>query len=136
MTPNDYNDAEFVKLREKVHSLEIDVARLQEKSKAAHDALAIASAALEHNQAVSNEWRKENIDQRALFMTDDKVRGLLAEEASERRAVEGRVTVLEKSASSDIGKRSAFDAVWVKGAVIATLILTGIGVVYKFITGK
>ena len=82
--------------------------------------------ALRHAQEVSNEWRKENIDQRALFMTEDKTRGLLAEEASERRAIDGRVAVLEKGGSSATGRHSAFEDIWLKLTVIVTLLIAAL----------
>jgi hypothetical protein len=136
LSPNEYNDAEFIKLREKVHELEVEVARLQEQEKAADRALVIANKALEHSQASSNEWRKENIDQRATYPTISKVDGQFSTESSERRSLENRIILLEKSGSADQGKHSAFDVVWVRAAVVISMLLTAIGLAYKFVTGK
>src|ERR1700733_1640888 len=113
------SDGENGMLREKVQALEIEIARMQEQKKAADMALELARRALEHSQAASNEWRQENIDQRSLFMSEDKVRGLMATEATERRALEGRVGVLEKAGSTGEGRHGAFDSVWVRATTIA-----------------
>lgn len=125
MTPNEYSDSEFIKLREKAHDLEVKVARLEEQEKAGDRALAIASRALEHSQTVSNEWRKENIDQRALFPTTAKVDGQFQTEAAERRAVESRVYVLEKASNADQGKHSA-NILWLGLAITIVNILIGV----------
>jgi hypothetical protein len=124
------------KLWERLHSLEVDVARLQEGKKAAEIALALANKALEHTQAQQNEWRQENIDQRALFMTEDKTRGLLSEEGAERRALEGRVSVLEKGGSAQSGRHSAFEDVWLKFAVVVTLLMTAAGLLHSLMATK
>ena len=113
VTLSEYNDAEFVKLREKCHLLEIAVARLQEQELASDRALVIANQSLQHSQAVSNEWRKENIDQRALYPTISKMEGMFATEGSERRALENRIVVLEKGQSSDLGKNATWGIVLV-----------------------
>jgi hypothetical protein len=131
-TPNGYSDSEFVKVRDEVTELRIDVARLQTQKEGDETALELAKKASDHAQAASNEWRKENIDQRALFTTKNTVDGLMAEERAERRALEARVKVIETVGSKDEGKHSAFDAIWVKVAVIATLALS----LYKLFTGK
>jgi hypothetical protein len=120
-------DSEIPKLREKVHSLEVEVARLQEQQIAGDKALIIANKSLEHTQAVSNEWRKENLDQRALFPTTNKVDGQFSVEASERRALEGRVLLLEKGSTVGQGRQSAFGDVWVKFVVVATLLMAALG---------
>jgi hypothetical protein len=131
MTPVEYNDSEFVKWRDKCHALEISVARLQEQEKASDKALTIATDALKHSQSVSNEWRKENLDQRALFPTTNKVDGQFATEGAERRALEARVLILEKSGNVGEGKHSAFEAVWVKFAVVVTLLIALAGLIQK-----
>ncbi len=136
MSPNEYSDAEFIKLREKVQKMEVDVARLEEQTKAADRALIIANEALKHAQAVSNEWRKENIDQRATYPTTNKVDGQFSTEQAERRALESRVLVLENAGSKDQGKHSAFDAVWLKITVVVTMLMTAAALAYKFVTGK
>lgn len=133
MTPAEYNDAEFIKWRDKCHALEISVARLQEQEKAADKALTIATDALKHSQSVSNEWRKESLDQRALFPTTNKVDGQFATEGAERRALEARVLILEKSGNVGEGKHSAFETVWVKAAVVATLLIALAGLISKLL---
>ena len=129
----DCADSEVPKLRDKVHSLEIAVARLQEQQVAGDKALVIANKSLEHTQAVSNEWRKENLDQRALFPTTNRVDGMFSVEASERRALEARVILLEKGSTVGQGRQSAFSDVWVKFVVVATLLMAGIGLFLKLV---
>jgi hypothetical protein len=136
VTANEYSDPEFVKLREKVQSLEIAVARLQEQELASDRALVIANQSLQHSQAVSNEWRKENIDQRSLYPTISKMEGMFATESSERRSLENRIIKLENAQSTDSGKSTAFDAVWVKAALIISAIGTLFAIAYRAITGK
>jgi hypothetical protein len=126
------NESEISDLIEKIHRLEIEIARLQEQKEASGEALLLANAALQHNQAISNEWRKENIDQRALFMTKIEVQGLLNEEAGNRRALEGRVTVLEKASSTYSGEKSAIDSVWIKAIAIAGLMVTLLGLALHY----
>ena len=133
---NEYSDSEFVKLREKVQVLEVSVARLQEQEKAKAEALVIAREALSHSQQVSNEWRKENIDQRALYPTTPKMEGMFATESSERRSLENRIIVLEKAGATGGGRHAAFEAVWVKFAAVAALVMTALSIVYKLVTGK
>jgi hypothetical protein len=120
-------------LRDKVQTLEIEIARLQEQKTASDRALELARVALEHSQAASNEWRQENIDQRGLFVTDDKVRGLLSAEAIERRALEGRVAVLEKVGSEGQGRHGAFDSLWTRAIGIAFVVIALAGLIAKFV---
>lgn len=107
MAPSDCGDSEVVRLREKVHSLEVELAVLKQSGFDSDKALIIADAALKHSQEVSNEWRKENIDQRDLFPNKDEVNGKFATEASERRALEQRIVVLERAGSAGQGAHSA-----------------------------
>jgi hypothetical protein len=131
----EYSELEAVRLLEKIHDLEVDVARLQEQEKAAGRALIIANEALKHSQAVSNEWRKENIDQRALYPTIPYVDGKFSTEGSERRSLEARVYLLEKAGSTGSGRSSAFSDVWVKFVVVATLLMAAWGLVLR-LAGK
>jgi len=133
---NEYSDSEFVKLRDKVHALEISVARLQEQEKAAAAALVIAREALTHAQEVSNEWRKENIDQRNLYPTSSKMEGLFATESSERRSLENRIIILEKINATGGGRHTAFEAMWVKFVAVSALVMTALSIIYKMVTGK
>ncbi len=135
MRPNEYSDPEFVKLREKVHELEVDVARLQENKKDADKALDLARTAMERSQAASNEWRQENIDQRALYPTVGKVEGLMQTEAAERRSLEARISALEKSNLQNVGRGSAFNDVWLKFITVATLVSAVVIMIYK-VLGK
>jgi len=132
MRPNDYNDSEHVKLREKVQQLQVDVARLQEGKKAADEALTLARMAMQRQQDASNEWRQENIDQRTLYPTSGKVDGMLAAEAAERRALEGRITSLENLGSKTLGRSSAFDDVWLKFVVVFTLMISAVGLIVTY----
>ena len=125
MTPNEYSDAEFIKLREKCHELEISVARLQEQELASDRALVLANQSLQHSQQVSNEWRKENIDQRALYPTIAKVEGMAATESSERRSLENRIILLEKAQSMQAGRL----ATW---GTVLTLVVIAIQVLLHF----
>jgi hypothetical protein len=125
VTPNEYNDTEFVKLREKCHELEIAVARLQEQELASDRALVIANQSLQHSQAVSNEWRKENIDQRALYPTISKMDGMFATEAAERRSLENRIIIIEKEQSNQSGRL----ATW---GTVLTLVIIAIQIVLHF----
>lgn len=110
-------------LLEKLHQLELEITRLQEQKRAADIALDLAREALLHSQAAANEWRQENIDQRALFITEEKARGLANVEEGQRRALEGRVAVLEKAANQNVGGRIVAESVWVKAGVIASLLI-------------
>lgn len=137
MSEDSYCDErEYTKLRAMVHSLDVKVAILEQSKIDSEKALGIAELALKHSQSVSNEWRKENIDQRGLFPNKEEVNGKLATEAALRGALEGRIYVLEKANNTDAGRHSAFDTVWMKGAMIATLALTALSIIYKFLTGK
>jgi hypothetical protein len=132
MSGEQTNFGELFGLLDKVHELEVEVARLQEQKNAADTALVIAREALEHNQAVSNEWRRENIDQRALFMTQEKAQGLINSESLERRALEARVTVLERAGSAYSGSHSTLESVWVKMVAIASLIIGLFGITLHY----
>jgi hypothetical protein len=132
----DCSEGDINRLRDKMHELEVDVARLQEQEKASDRALIIAADALRHAQATSNEWRKENLDQRALFPTTNKVDGQFTTEASERRALEARVVLLEKAGNAGQARSSAFGDVWVKFVAIAGLLLAGLSFFYNKLIGK
>jgi hypothetical protein len=133
MSGDQTNFGELFGLLDKLHELEIEIARLQEQKDGSERALVLAREALEHNQAVSNEWRKENIDQRALFMTQEKAQGLINSEAQERRALDGRVSVLERQASSYTGSHSTIESVWVKAVAVAGLILGIFGLIVHYL---
>jgi hypothetical protein len=107
--------AEIQRLKEKVHELEIEIVILQTRVEAADKALELAKSVLEHTQAVSSEWRQESQTQRNLFMTSEKVRGLVAEEAILRRALEERVVALEQSNFMLEGKDSTYESIWLRG---------------------
>jgi hypothetical protein len=136
MSPSEYNGAEFVKLRDKVHELDVDVAVLKQAKLDSDKALAIADEALKHAQQVSNEWRKENIDQRNLFPDKNEVNGRFTVEGTRREALEARVSVIEKVGSSAVGRHSAFDDVWLKLTVVAALLVSVVSFLYHFLTGK
>lgn len=53
--------------------LALKIARLEERLNASDRATKIAQEALTHYQTVSNEWRQALNDQRAQFVTLDKV---------------------------------------------------------------
>ena len=62
----DYNDSEFVRLREAV-------ARIEERQKAEARAADITAEALTAYKATSNEWRQALNDQRSQFATRTEV---------------------------------------------------------------
>lgn len=102
-------------LLEKVHKLELQIARLQEQKVASAEALVIARNALEHNQEISNEWRKENLDQRALFLTKIEAFGIT-------NALDARVAMLERDRNS----------VWVRALIIAGSIIGAVATIQHF----
>jgi hypothetical protein len=106
--------------------VDVKIARLEEKLAASDRALELARQALGTWQAASNEWRQENIDQRAMYMTTDKATSLIQAESSQRYALEARVRVLEDSNKSDTGRHGAFNTTWI---VIAFIITTAISIV-------
>jgi hypothetical protein len=118
---------------DKIQALEIQIARLQEKIIAQENALVLARQALERSQAASNEWRQENIDQRALFMTEDKVRGLMDTEESKRNALEGRVVILERANFLAQGSHVTAESVWVKGFAIAGALMGLYGILAHYL---
>ena len=100
-------------------STEVRIARLEERLEASDRALDLARGSMESWKAASNEWRKENIDQRNLYPTTDKVISLVA-------SVEARLLLLEKSRSVDSGRHSAYSLMW---AVVGSIIGIIFGVV-------
>lgn len=133
MSETECTHSELVKVREKVHCLEVSVARLQEQSKASAEALVIANDNLKHAQTVANEWRKENIDQRALYPTIGKVEGMFTTESSERRALEARVNAIEKIGSQATGRGGAFSDVWLKFVAVFAMVVSALGLIYGFL---
>jgi hypothetical protein len=57
----------------------------------------------------------------------------MATEATERRALEGRVGVLEKSGSQGEGRHNAFDTVWTRAIGLALLIVAAAGLIAKLV---
>jgi hypothetical protein len=102
-------------LREKLHELELEIVRLKEQKVASSEALIIARDSLQHNQEVSNEWRKENIDQRVLFVTKIESFGIT-------NALDARVTILERDRN----------AVWVRALIIAGAIIGAVAAIQHF----
>jgi len=88
------------------------IVRLEEKIIANEKALTIASESLKHNQEVSNEWRKENIDQRNLFLTIEKGQSLIAVEAAMRNALDVRINNLEKFSNIGAGRIVGLSQFW------------------------
>jgi hypothetical protein len=110
-----------VELDERVRLVELDIARIQTREIASKEALEISRNAYEHAQANSNEWRKENLDQRALFPTTEKVEAMVAKEVSQREALAERIGALETIHSSQEGRGGAFKAVWTQFLLVAGL---------------
>lgn len=54
-------------------TIDVRVARLEERSQATNRALDIAAEALKEYKAVSNEWRAALSDQRTLYITRSEV---------------------------------------------------------------
>lgn len=100
-------------------STEVRIARLEERLEASDRALDLARVSMENWKAASNEWRKENIDQRNLYPTTDKVISLVA-------SVETRLIVLEKSSSVNSGRHSAYNLMW---AVVGSIVGIAFGVI-------
>jgi hypothetical protein len=112
------------------NGLDIKVARLEERLIASDRALELARESLKSWQAASNEWRQENIDQRAQYMTIDKTQALLAAESAQRYSLEARVRILEDTAKLSVGQHSAINTTWV---VVAFIITTGIAIITVFV---
>ena len=115
------------------HDLEIKLARLEEKIAARDQALMLATDTLKAWQSSSNEWRKENIDQRNLFMTIDKAQSLIAAEQSLRAALEARVAVLEQSLSALSGKSTGSAITWAAAATITSITISLIYFILRII---
>jgi hypothetical protein len=97
-----------------IRKLEITVARLEERLMASEKALELAREISTAWQASSNEWRKENIDQRALYPTIDKVESMF-------KTLEARLSPLEKIQATFAGEEKGTLNVW--GIVNSVLIL-------------
>lgn len=122
-----FSESEFIKLREKSERHTEDIARLQEKVTAAAAALEIARQTMESYKITNNEWRQENLDQRSLFPTEDKVRGLID-------ALAMQVNMLKENRQEEMGRHAGLNSVWVAVTVGGALFLTAIGIVVALIT--
>lgn len=111
----------------------IKVARLEERLMASDKALDLARASLTAWQSASNEWRQENIDQRAMFMTIDKAQSLVATEAALRASLEGRIWAIEQARQVDVGKQAAFSSTWAITCTVITIIISATALAIKFI---
>jgi hypothetical protein len=109
-------------LREKVQSLEVEIARLQEQKKAADQALIIARASLDHAQAQSNEWRATLTDWKDDCPTKNEARGWIDAESAERRALSDRLALLEKDAGT----------IWIRALVVAGAVIAAVAALQHF----
>lgn len=125
--PSDlYDDAEFVKLRDLAHTLEVDVARLQEKDSAAKEALTLANKALDSYKQANNEWRaslEDAHDEINKYMLTETADARFDKEAGQRGALTDRVFSLEKNRNEQSGRNSGIEKAWgVVGFVIGAAI--------------
>jgi type II secretory pathway pseudopilin PulG len=138
MTPNDYDDSEFIKLREKTHELEVHVARLQEQIIASKEALSLANKALDAYKSANNEWRsslddaREEINKYMLTATAD---ARFDKEMGQRGALADRVYALEKNRNEQTGRVTGIDKTW---AVIyaVSILLVALGTMWVLTRGK
>jgi hypothetical protein len=94
----------------------LDIARLQEQIKASDRALTLADAVLEQWKHGTNEWRQENVDQRNLFPTKDRVDGLID-------TVNGRINTLEKQGAKLSGVWAVVVLLWPVAVALAFYLL-------------
>lgn len=99
--------------------------------KAADAALVLAHGMMETWKESSNEWRKENMDQRAQYITIDKANALISVEASLRGALEGRVRVLEDSSKMEGGGHSALSTAWIVVAFTISSIISIVSIYFR-----
>ena len=95
----------------------IDIARLQEQIKANDRALVLADEVLEQWKRGTNEWRQENVDQRNLFPTKDRVDGLID-------TVNGRINTLDKQGAKLSGSVAALVFIWpiIVGIIVGVIL--------------
>lgn len=127
----DYSDFK-ADMKERMGKLE---ALVDERFESRDKALEISERNLRDWQHVSNEWRKENLDQRTLFTTKSESKADFAEAKAERlsiisaereerlkndnieslarQALETRIILLEKLKNERTGKTYAFNIIWV-----------------------
>ena len=127
--------AEFkADVKERMGKLETFEKLVDEKFESRDKALDIAERNLRDWQHSSNEWRKENAEQRSLFVTNLEMKANLAELKTERlllfstekeerlkfensenlarQALEVRIVTLEKLKDEGSGKSRAFNIIW------------------------
>lgn len=119
-------------LVDKINALSVQLARLEEKLMASDKALDLARVALQAWQATSNEWRQENIDQRAMYMTREKVESLISAESISRNALSNRLELLEQKAQVDMGSQKAASSIWAVAVTVTTVIISTTMLVIKF----
>ena len=115
-------ETENGQLREKVQSLEVEIARIQEQKRAADQALIIAKASLDHAQAQANEWRATLTDWKDDCPTKVEARGWVDHESAERQALSARVSILEKDAGT----------VWIRALVVAGAVIAAVAALNHF----
>lgn len=128
--------AETVKLRDKMEQVRIDVARLQEQAAGNEKALELATKTLDAYKANSNEWRQENLEQRAIFPSEDKVHGWFETVNTRVGSLENstniRLASLEASRTEDLGKRGGFSTVWGVTVTVILIVLAAAGLAVHF----
>ena len=58
-------------------SIDVKIARIEERLLASEKALGLANQSLTLCKESSNEWRQENTEQRALYVTKDQAYGMM-----------------------------------------------------------
>ena len=90
------------------------IARLEERLKASETALVLAREISMAWQASSNEWRKENMDQRSLYATIEKAEGMF-------KALDIRLLAMERTQFVSTGEEKGKMNVW--GIINSVLII-------------
>lgn len=112
-----------------LNELMVRLARIEEKVNAADNALVLARESLTRWQTTSNEWRQENIDQRAEYLTIEKGNSLINIEGAARNALEARVRILEQTSIQSSGKSQGSNSVIAIIFTIITIIISATALV-------
>jgi hypothetical protein len=108
-------------LRVEIGRLNVEVARLQEQVKGDARALSLSRDELNSWKLSQNEWRQENVDQRALYITTDRAEAMIKGEAALRAGLEGRVYALERAEVSHRGRGEGYSNSWIIGFGVLVL---------------
>jgi len=111
---------------EKVHILDVRVARLEEQYKAKEKALELIAISLTDYKAQANEWRGTVQDIIGKNPTRVEVQATFDR-------LSDKVSVLERAENKSEGKSSGFNASWLIAVGVATLVLMAGGIVVALI---